>query len=113
MRMWLVDPKHMCRNHLLGEHLECHMFLGAMLHGKNLAGYINNGLLDVRCLKSRHEELAVEMRRRGYRHSSILDIPDYLERTVKYWGNIDKVASEKGLHGRCNQCFKGAKHEQR
>ena len=26
MRMWLVDPKFMCNQHLLGEHVEMHSF---------------------------------------------------------------------------------------
>jgi hypothetical protein len=25
--MWMVDPRIMCRNHLLGEHAEIHMFV--------------------------------------------------------------------------------------
>jgi hypothetical protein len=28
MRMWMVNPRIMCGNHLLGEHLETHMFYG-------------------------------------------------------------------------------------
>ena len=31
MRMWGVDPKQMCRQHLLGEHVELHMQAGAVL----------------------------------------------------------------------------------
>lgn len=38
MRMWMVDPKIMCRKHLLGEHLELHM----------LAGCINNCPFDIK-----------------------------------------------------------------
>ena len=26
MRMWMVNPRIMCRQHLLGEHVEIHMF---------------------------------------------------------------------------------------
>lgn len=40
MRMWKVNPKNMCRQHLLGEHVECHMFVGAILKGISLSGYI-------------------------------------------------------------------------
>ena len=30
MRMWLVPPQLMCDQHLLGEHLEMHMFIGTI-----------------------------------------------------------------------------------
>lgn len=33
MRMWLVPPSHMCRKHLLGEHVELHMLLGTLKKG--------------------------------------------------------------------------------
>jgi hypothetical protein len=37
--MWMVDPRQMCRQHLLGEHNELHMFAGTMRKGIGLAGY--------------------------------------------------------------------------
>ena len=33
MRMWLVNPALLCRQHLLGEHVEMHMFAGHILEG--------------------------------------------------------------------------------
>ena len=33
MRMWNVDPKLMCNKHLLGEHVEMHMFFGTIQKG--------------------------------------------------------------------------------
>ena len=36
MRMWLVPPSHMCRKHLLGEHVELHMLLGTLKKGKSI-----------------------------------------------------------------------------
>lgn len=68
----MVDPALMCRQHLLGEHVECHMFRGSLLKGKTLRGFLEAGLLDSRQLAARHEELAVEMERRGYHHASPL-----------------------------------------
>ncbi len=32
MRMWMVDTKKLCRQHLLAEHSEMHMFAGALAH---------------------------------------------------------------------------------
>jgi hypothetical protein len=39
MRQWLVDPKKMCRQHLLGEHCEHHMMLGSIRKKKNIDGF--------------------------------------------------------------------------
>lgn len=42
MRMWMVPPELMCRQHLLGEHVELHMFVGAINKGTSvvtLPGY--------------------------------------------------------------------------
>ena len=46
MRLWLVNPKLMCNKHILGEHLETHMFVGCINKKKNLKGYFDKGLLD-------------------------------------------------------------------
>ena len=44
MRMWLVDPKKLCREHLLGEHLEMHMFAYSINNDKNIEGFLEKGL---------------------------------------------------------------------
>ena len=46
MRMWMVDPSLLCRKHLLGEHLECHMFVGTINKNISIKGYIKNGLCE-------------------------------------------------------------------
>ena len=61
MRMWLVTPKLMCDKHLLGEHVEMHMFVGCLLKGKSIQGYIDKGLVDVSLLTARHGALVKEM----------------------------------------------------
>lgn len=99
MRMWQVNPKILCRNHLLGEHNELHMFVGTILKGKSLTGYIKNNLVEVHSIKSRHEELAVEMTRRGYHHQSPLpQFTDYHE------GMVDPEKSLAELRLRCKSC---------
>ena len=70
--MWKVNPELMCRKHLLGEHLEMHMFIGCLLKGKNIQGYINKGLIEVDKIRERHEQLKEEMEKRGYVHNSPL-----------------------------------------
>lgn len=59
MRHWLVKPELMCMQHRAGEHLETHMFLGAMQRNKNLKGFYENGLFfGPAFLYYRHEELS-------------------------------------------------------
>jgi len=70
MRMWNLDVKKMCRKHLLGEHVECHMFVGYINKKKNLQGYLDKGLLEIHNLKSRHEKIVKEMKRRNFQHNS-------------------------------------------
>lgn len=58
MRHWLVIPELMCRQHRLGEHLECHMFYSSITQIRSLDGYYQNGLFfGPRFLKYRHKEL--------------------------------------------------------
>ena len=114
MRMWMVNPRRMCRQHLLGEHLECHMFVGAINAGTRLSGFARNGLLETSSLRQRHEALAKEMRRRGYRHSSPL--PGF-QRNLFWWfggnfGKVDRKRSQQELFKRCKMC-REVKHNAR
>ena len=99
--MWLVDPELLCRRHLLGEHVECHMFRGSLRKGSSLTGFVEGGLLDSRLLTHRHEELAREMLRRGYRHESPL-IAGFDEAAAP--GNVDMRRSLQELASRCEEC---------
>lgn len=76
MRQWLVNPNVLCRKHLLGEHVECHMFLGTIKKGSSLSGYISGGLVEVDKIVKRHRELADEMEARGYKHQSPMSNED-------------------------------------
>lgn len=100
MRMWMVDPKIMCRKHLLGEHVECHMFVGTIHKNKNMKGYFKNELLCVSKLKTRHDELVKEMIRRGYNHKS--ELPEF-----DWSGEDGEICPEKSkneLLDRCKEC---------
>ncbi len=99
MRMWLVDPRLMCNQHLLGEHVELHMLVGSIRKGKSLKGFIANGLIDTRLISSRHSSLVSEMEHRGMKHKSPLDYIDKLN-----IGNVDITQSLKELHSRCRLC---------
>lgn len=106
MRMWLTDPSKMCKKHLLGEHVEMHMFLGTLKKKKSIKGYIKNNLLEPLKLKERHDELVIEMKRRGYNHNTPLDynndIFNYLGEE-KYF-KINKEAARNELIRRCTDC---------
>lgn len=111
MRMWMINPKFMCRKHLLGEHVEIHMFLGAMKKGYSMGGYVQNNLLEAKSLFKRHEQLKQEMIERGYNHKSELEestvntitqkIPDEF---LEY--EVDVDSSSKDLFNRCEECKK-------
>jgi len=101
MRMWMVNPKQMCSKHLLGEHVECHMFAKIILKGISLKGYQEKGLFQSDCLVSRHDELANEMIGRGMNHTS----PLKLRRTKGIpKGIVDKKKSMLELQSRCKEC---------
>lgn len=109
MRMWLVNPKLLCKKHLLGEHVECHMFVGTINKNKCLSGYFNNKLLCVEKLKERHEELANELISRGYKHNSIL--PEFEIKDIHKGGNIFIDLNKKELCDRCEECRRLIKNE--
>jgi len=106
MRMWMIDPKKLCRKHLLGEHGEIH---------KHRHNFVKHHRIDGRLLpivqiqpadmSKRHDELAEEMLRRGYNHQSPYDQPDisYLAEW-KQQSKVDLLISEKDLCKRCKQC---------
>lgn len=99
MRMWLVDPQLMCAQHLLGEHVELHMLVGSLNRGKRIDGFLRDGLVELRSIRRRHEELVLEMRRRGFRHQSPL--PDFRAGRA---GKVDRTANLVELARRCHRC---------
>lgn len=101
MRMWNVNPVNLCRQHLLGEHLEMHMFAGTIRKGISIQGYIEKGQVNPREIKNRHDMLAVEMIRRGYIHSSPLNF----DCDVLPISEVNVLENELELQKRCFHCF--------
>ena len=99
--MWMVNPRIMCRQHLLGEHVEIHMFIGAISRGQSLKGYLQKGLLEVHNLYDRHEELVEEIKRRGYNHHSEVEEK---WRIMENLGFIDRKKNLEELLKRCSRC---------
>lgn len=103
-RMWCVPPKILCDDHLRGEHAEHHQLVGTIQnhpHGKAIAaGHAEKGNIDTSRVEERHEELAVEMERRGFNHDSPLeyDDPDFGV------GAIDTDYNLSDLRERCCDC---------
>ncbi len=97
----MVYPRILCRQHLLGEHAEIHMFIGAIDRGLSVKGYLEKNLLEVHNLYHRHEELVREMKRRGYKHNSKIDKK---WRQAEKIGSIDKEMNLVQLLNRCSRC---------
>lgn len=108
MRMWMINPKLMCRKHLLGEHVELHMFEGHLRMGRKIAGYIESNCVEVRAINKRHNELVKEMRRRKYRHNSPLDKISRVH-TIHLSrehinARVNVSQAQKDLFSRCPDC---------
>lgn len=105
MRMWLIDPRLLCNQHLMGEHCEMHMFVGTINAGKNIDGYIDTGLLNISFLQQRHDELANEMIQRNMNHKSPLQ--KIVEKNeLNKIGFVDRKHSINELYRRCSKCRK-------
>lgn len=75
MRIWVLSPKKLCQNHLLGEHRELHAIWSVLVNGNK--GYAHHPKTlrwkgKLKALFGRHEALVREMSTRGYRHRSPL-----------------------------------------
>ena len=102
MRMWMVDPKIMCRQHLLGEHAELHMLIGTLQKGISVKGYLDDNLMEPESMYSRHDELVAEMGARGYNHKSPMKLL-----SVNMSRKIDREAALRELLRRCPECRSG------
>ena len=106
MRMWMIDPKFLCRKHLLGEHGEIHKHKHNFVKKHNITGRIvPNVQIEPLSMLNRHDSLVKEMLQRGYNHNSIYEMPDvsYLPielRTAK----VDIEKSIDDLSERCVEC---------
>jgi len=102
----MVDPKLLCRKHLLGEHVELHMIIGCIEKDKSLKGYEVAGLIDVSQLPGRHSLLVEEMEHRGYNHNSPIHPSEKVFRyIITAVGSINTSKSISDLKARCNECF--------
>jgi len=105
MRQWMCDPVIMCDQHLLGEHVEHHMFVGAINKGTSIKGFLDNNLLEINTLQDRHQYLVEEMNRRGMNHKSPLPPIDITHITTEQCSIfIDRASALENLLSRCSKC---------
>ena len=76
MRIWDIEPRRLCRQHLLGEHRELHGLWNILTLDKK--GYSRHPetrrwVGKLAALFARHVQLVAEMERRGFTHRSPLD----------------------------------------
>jgi len=76
MRIWDLNPEILCREHLLGEHRELHAIWSVLTKAKK--GYSKHPETlrwkgKLKALYKVHEELVVEMKKRGYNHFSPIE----------------------------------------
>lgn len=105
MRMWMVPPHTMCDQHLLGEHVEIHMLAGTLSRHRSIDGFIAKGLLEPASMSARHDAIACEMTKRGFRHKSPLSTVDlgYLPQLARE-ARVDVATSAEALARRCERC---------
>jgi hypothetical protein len=111
MRQWMVNPRILCRQHLLGEHQEVHAFIGALEKGRIKPGQFK-GMLTTYHLRTRHNELVSEMVNRGWTgHATPIDL-DWFRTRPWFWLSIESdadqsinvKANEAELWRRCHRC---------
>ena len=101
--MWMVDPKVLCRKHLLGEHLELHMMKAHLKLGRKIDGFVAHNCVQPKSIGVRHKALAAEMVSRGYKHASPLQQPTIAAHQHPE-AKVDAVASLVDLLNRCEEC---------
>ena len=106
MRMWQIDPKYLCRKHLLGEHLEIHLHKHNFVKHHSITGRIFPIVqIEPESMKARHDQLVEEMINRGYNHQSPYEQPDlsYLPDSERH-AKVDRNISLEDLMIRCPDC---------
>ena len=97
----MIKPELLCMQHLLGEHFEIHKAVGNLKHsGTWTISLTKKGFLEPHNFLKRHNQLVLEMKKRGMNHQSSLDI-----RGIKFpKGKVDIKKSLFDLKKRCKKC---------
>jgi hypothetical protein len=111
--MWGIDPSLLCKQHLLGEHGEIHKHRHNFVKKHKITKRISPVVqIEPENMQIRHDELVLEMLKRGYNHKSPYEQPDisYLKPEERY-ANIDINISIADLICRCPECTKNLKNK--
>jgi hypothetical protein len=106
--MWMIDPRLLCRKHLLGEHGEIHKHRHNFVKQHSISKRVSPVVqIEPQSMESRHDELAAEMLRRGFNHQSPFEQPDisYLPDSERN-AVVDINVSMSDLIERCPICKK-------
>jgi len=87
----------------LGNIFEIHKHRHNFVKGHNIGGRI--GQIEPLAMKSRHDELVIEMQRRGYNHKSTYEQPDLSKYDLDGF-IVNRKVSELDLVNRCSECKK-------
>ena len=101
MRMWMIDPKLMCIQHINGEHNEIHKHRHNFVNKDSIKGRIIPVVqIEPQSMKKRHDELANFLN-----HKSEYEQPDvsYLPKKFQE-AKVDINESIKELKRRCPEC---------
>ena len=110
MRVWDIDPKFLCRKHLLAEHRELHGLWNILTKHKGKGGYSRHPetlrwVGKNRALYKRHKLLVKEFIKRGYKHKTPLD-KKFLKGKNKQDVFINTLAEQKKLlKNKACECF--------
>jgi len=103
-RQWLVEPREMCKQHLLGEHLEAHIFLSKMQKGYKLDGFRKGSMFfGASYVQYRHDLIAEVL---NQPHKTPLLLQDLKVEKYPYIAPTSKdfEKSSNDLYGRCERC---------
>ncbi len=108
MRMWMIDPRLLCRKHLFGEHGEIHKHQHNFIKKHKITKRVHPVVqIEPSAMKTRHDQLAQEMIRRKFNHNSPYEMPDisYLEESERN-AKVNLNLSVEDLISRCPICEK-------
>ena len=104
----MIDPRLLCRKHLLGEHGEIHKHRHNFVKKHRISGRLFPVVqIEPLSMETRHNQLADEMTRRGYNHASPYMMPDISHLSSDEMNaRVDIKKSIMDLYDRCQDCKK-------
>jgi Pyrimidine dimer DNA glycosylase len=106
-RMWMVDVATLCNKHLIAEHHELHVICGNLNRKRDavVLGLVKRGSVELLSIRTRHDEVALELLRRGFDHRSELPAFRYPTCTSEQLNRrIDREVNILTLEDRCHGC---------